>query len=156
MYLLNITVNCSFLFIRFVNLHGKLLSVLTPALHVPFWKHERPASDLWNWCLIHVLMLFTDEFCFRVLFLAMKFSNDSSVSNHMEEVQSVWLLLWHLKDLEGIGHWVWQLALFHRKVVHISGRDNGLAHWAVISLNIWSCIITTTILTPVLCCGCVV
>ena len=68
----------------------------------------------------------------------------------MEEVKSVSWLLWKLKDLEGLQHWLLQLGPFHLKFCHISGSDNVAAYCTVTSLSF---IIATTILTPVLCYG---
>jgi hypothetical protein len=52
----------------------------------------------------------------------MKFINDHMHSRGRGKICVI--VPRHLKDLNGIGHELWQLALFHLKVCHISGRDN--------------------------------
>ena len=77
-YLLDVTLNYTFLFLRLMRLHCKVLKILIPAQNLFFWKHESLAFGLWKWCLFLVLILCTDEFLWKGLSLfTIKYCNDN-------------------------------------------------------------------------------
>jgi hypothetical protein len=81
-YLFNATLNCDFLFIRFMRLDSRLLKMLMPAWNALFWKHVRLAIGLCSWCLFLMLTLCITELVWKSSWLfTLKFIKENMYSH---------------------------------------------------------------------------